>query len=228
MEITNIKPADILPIIGQVEAWDKKCYEHIEHLRVAEATRIRDMMWKYGAGNHSAEEYQGLMNRLYTGMRWESPQWYNNYEVIWWGLSEDPSIHAHNEWHILNSLVDHANFVVANPPYDWVNPIKEVVDNNPDNIYIFWNSVDADVDKEQYQARDIESMKNLCRSDNFLFFTAWTNIREKNWVLKNKIYHEDFNLDEHWIYAWVSSANGINDSNTDRHLIVTVWTNKNW
>jgi hypothetical protein len=57
-----------LPIIGQVEAGDKKVYEHIEHLRVAEATRIRDMMREYGAGNHSAEEYQELMNRLNTGM----------------------------------------------------------------------------------------------------------------------------------------------------------------
>lgn len=68
MEITNIRPVDILPIIGQVESGDKKVYEHIEHLRLAEATRIRDMMWQYGAGNHSPEEYKQLMNRLNTGM----------------------------------------------------------------------------------------------------------------------------------------------------------------
>ncbi len=46
IEITNIRPVDILPIIWQVEAGDKQVYEHIEHLRVAEATRIRDMMWE--------------------------------------------------------------------------------------------------------------------------------------------------------------------------------------
>ena len=66
--ITDLKPAEILPVIGQVEVGDKQCYEHIKHLRVAEATRIRDMMWEYGAGNHSAEEYKQLMSRLNTGM----------------------------------------------------------------------------------------------------------------------------------------------------------------
>lgn len=74
LEIINIRPVDILPIIGQIEAGDKKAYEHIEHLRIAEATRIRDMMWQYGAGNHSPEEYQQLMNRLNTGMLLETPK----------------------------------------------------------------------------------------------------------------------------------------------------------
>ena len=46
--ITNLKPVDILPVIGQVDLGDKQCYDHIEHLRLAEATRIRDMMWEYG------------------------------------------------------------------------------------------------------------------------------------------------------------------------------------
>ena len=74
IEITNIKPVDILPIIGQIEAGDKKAYDHIEHLRIAEATRIREMMWQYGAGNHSANEYKQLMNRLNTGMTLENPE----------------------------------------------------------------------------------------------------------------------------------------------------------
>lgn len=73
MDITNIKPVDILPIIGQVEVGDKKAYEHIEHLRVAEATRIIDMMWEYGTGKHSPQEYQELMMRLNTGMLRETP-----------------------------------------------------------------------------------------------------------------------------------------------------------
>ncbi len=73
MSITNIKPVEILPIIGQVEVGDKQVYSHIEHLRVAEATRIRDMMWKYGAGSHSAAQYQQLMKRLNTGMTFEKP-----------------------------------------------------------------------------------------------------------------------------------------------------------
>jgi hypothetical protein len=32
------------------------------------------MMRKYGAGNHSPEEYQQLMNRLNTGMLLETPK----------------------------------------------------------------------------------------------------------------------------------------------------------
>jgi hypothetical protein len=31
------------------------------------------MMWEYGAGDHSPEEYQQLMNRLNTGMTGEYP-----------------------------------------------------------------------------------------------------------------------------------------------------------
>ena len=44
LALTSIKPVDILPIIGQVEGGDKNVYSHIEHLRLAEATRVRDMM----------------------------------------------------------------------------------------------------------------------------------------------------------------------------------------
>lgn len=47
MQLNFLKPADILPIVGQVEAGDRKAYEHIEHLGIAEATKIRDMMWEY-------------------------------------------------------------------------------------------------------------------------------------------------------------------------------------
>jgi hypothetical protein len=52
----------------KVEVRDKDVYKHIEHLRIPESTVITDMMWKYGAGNYSPEEYQQLMMRLNTGM----------------------------------------------------------------------------------------------------------------------------------------------------------------
>ena len=74
LTVTDIKPVDILPIIGQIETGDKNVYSYIEHLRVAEATRIRDMMWEYGARDYSAEEYQNLMMRLHTGMTLEIPK----------------------------------------------------------------------------------------------------------------------------------------------------------
>jgi hypothetical protein len=40
------------------------------------------MMWKYGAGKHSPEQYQELMNRLNTGMMNECPTKYHNFEII--------------------------------------------------------------------------------------------------------------------------------------------------
>ena len=74
LAVTDLKPVDILPIIGQIERGDKNVYDHIEHLRVAEATRIIDMMWEYGADGHSSAEYQELMGRLYAGMIGETPK----------------------------------------------------------------------------------------------------------------------------------------------------------
>ncbi len=47
MQLNFLSATDILPIVGQVKSGDKKAYEHIEHLGIAEATKIRDMMWEY-------------------------------------------------------------------------------------------------------------------------------------------------------------------------------------
>ena len=82
MPISNLKPGDILPIVDQVEAGDKQAYYHIEHIRLAEATKVRDMMWEYGTGKHSKDEYQQLMGRLITGMMGENPKWYDNYMIV--------------------------------------------------------------------------------------------------------------------------------------------------
>ena len=228
VEITNIRPVDILPIIWQIESWDKKAYEHIEHLRIAEATRIRDMMWKYGAGNHSAEEYQQLMNRLNTGMTMETPQWYSNYEVIWWDYIDEPSKHAHDERDILSTLIDHANFKVVSTEGSRRNNMKQIVDSNPNNIYIFWSSVSADANKEVYTTRDNEAAKELYKSENFLLFFAWWNIREIKWTLINKTYQENTSWDEHGLYSWASAANWKNDNNANIHLIISTWTNAKW
>jgi hypothetical protein len=40
------------------------------------------MMWEYGAGFHSEEEYQVLMKRLNTGMTDEIPYDYDNYVLL--------------------------------------------------------------------------------------------------------------------------------------------------
>lgn len=230
MEINNIRPVDILPIIGQIETGDTQCYEHIEHLRLAEATRIRDMMRKYGAGKHSPEEYQELMNRLNTGMLDESPKWYDNYEIIWWSWYNQPSNHAHNEWNILNTLINHANFKVKYPGTRYDEELYNLCTNNEKSINIFWKSTSFESDKNSYLTQDINQIKKILKMKNFILFWAGTNINEwDDWILKNKIYQEDVNTnDNHWIYWLPSSANWENDNNIDRHLLVTIWTNATW
>lgn len=225
ISIKNIKPEEILPVIWQVELWDKDVYKHIEHLRIAEATRIRDMMWTYGAGNHTPEEYQKLMNRLNTWMLLENPIWYDNYDSIWWEIWRSPSNHAHNERYILNTLINHANFIVINPKNNWITALQNYLGENKNRINIIWCSAYAQVDKKHYLLRDNNTTKEMSKSKNYLLFVAWSNINEENWILKNKIYHEDIDADEHWVY-WVPSwANGINDTIVDMHTIVTIWTN---
>ena len=143
IEITNINPVDILPITWQVEVGDKQCYEHIEHLRIAEATRIRDMMREYGAGNYSAEEYKQLMNRLNTGMTQELPSWYDNYEIIWeWTLWWNWTEHAHTERSILCALINHANLKLVNESIEKSRQsnLMDFIQNNPNSINIFWCS----------------------------------------------------------------------------------------
>jgi len=229
IEITNLKPADILPIVWQIELGDKQAYEHIEHLRIAEATRIRDMMREYGAGNHSAEEYQQLMMRLNTGMIMETPKWYDNFELIW-NLTYQPDDHAHNERYLLDYLIKHSNFkIIQGIRYDSVN---ELINRNPDNINILWNSNYLEItDKDEYirlSERENDKIKEICKSKNLIIFRAWSNIKEENWVLKNKIYHEDVVWDNHWVYSLQSIANWKNDTKIDKHLILTIWTDNDW
>ena len=82
ISIINIKPGAILPVVEQVDEGDTEAYNHIDHLRLAEATRIRDMMWEYGSEKHSKEEYQSLMARLNVGMIQETPLGYSNFDYI--------------------------------------------------------------------------------------------------------------------------------------------------
>ena len=227
IEINNIKPEEILPIVwrDKIQAWDKDVYKHIEHLRIAETTRIRDMMRKYGAGNHSPEEYQNLMNRLNTGMIWESPEWYNNYEIIWWNTS--PSEHAHTERHILNTLINYANFKVANTSIGKrdFDDLLEFIQAHPNDINIFWCSATpimenkSDCDGRSYT-------KDLFNSKNFIIFSAWTNIENPWWIRKNKIYNEEYEADNHWIYSLASLSNSNKDTQPNTHLLVTIATNK--
>ena len=113
--ISDLRPVEILPVVGQVVTGDKQVYDHIEHLRLAEATRIRDMMWEYGAGYHTREEYQQLMERLVVGMSNECPSLTEEFEVVgcnFTDLSRWENGHSHGEWSILNSIVPNTKRIV--------------------------------------------------------------------------------------------------------------------
>ena len=227
IEIINIKPEEILPIVwrDKIQTWDKDVYKHIEHLHIAECTKVRDMMREYGAGDHTPEEYQKLMNRLNTGMVWESPKWYNNYEIIWW--SKQPSEHAHTLWHILNTVIDHANFKVANTSdgnRDF-DDLLEFIKGHPNDINIFWCSTTPIIENKS-DCFERWYTKDLFNSKNFILFSAWTNIKNTWWTIKNKIYNEEYEADEHWIYSLASLSNSDKNNQPNTHLFVTIATNK--
>ena len=235
IEINNIKPVDILPVIGQVEQWDKECYNHIEHLRLAEATRIRDMMRNYGAGNHSKQEYQQLMNRLNTVMYNEIPEWYNNYEFLlqesWsneWPIS--PSDHAHQERFILDELMNHTKLKVfvtmwKDSGEELLNNLSNTVNSN-DNIYILWVSMESNWDKNSIPPYYLRHEK-LTKLKRLILFCAWGNIREIEWERRTKTYQANKDINNPDAIHWFSSiANWENDEILDKHVMVTIGTNK--
>ena len=224
IEIENINPEDLMP---ELEIWDKNVYKHIEHLRIPESTVITDMMWKYGAGNYSPEEYKQLMMRLNTGMLWENPVDYDNYEAVWWTPWSTPSNHAHAEWFTLNTLIKHANFKVIDTSGFW-NDLYNLCKSDPNKINIIWLSKWADAwNKEEYNTRNNENFKQYDKEKNRLVFCAWWNIRTEDNNLHNRVYQEEVDLpDQHSVYWPRSRAHGKNDNTLDRHLLITFGTNK--
>ena len=239
--ITDVRPVDILPVIGQVLAinGDPKVYDNFEQLRLAEATRIVDMMWEYGAGDHSKEEYQRLMGRLNTGMVMESPLGYDNYEILGITDGNTPSNHAHCEWFILNTLVKHAHYII---PFWEKEPFKpssqlmlEFVKANPNTINVFGQSSSAtSLTKEGFEKdfiRDVaQSHKGeleLYDCNNYIHFAAGTNIETEGGSLRTKIYNWDYEAeDNNGYYSTCSLANSDKNTRPGSHLLVTIATDK--
>ena len=233
--ITDLKPVDILPFIGQVTNGDIQGYDHIEHLRIAEATRIRDMMWNYGAGKYSIEDYRMLMGRLTTGMLSEIPAEYDNFEII--GPDDgraEPTAHGHSLWSVLISIVKYANYVVI--PHYTVSYVREedvlydYLQNHPNTIIIFGQSFNSDFDTyDSFQAyekefRDFFDLLYNCK--NYLQFSAGTNLEMWDDVLKNKIYSGEYQADIHGLYSNASMANSDKNDRPGYHLMVTIGTDK--
>lgn len=239
LSIEDLKPVDILPVIGQVTNGDPKVYDYIEHLRIAEATVIRDMMWEYGAGEHSKEQYQQLMGRLNTGMFEENPLGYDNYEIL--GTKEgyrEPGNHAHCEWFILNTLVRHVNYII---PFWETNPYKmsyqlmlEYVKANPNTINVFGQSscpfayTKGRFDQEfiDNTVRDHEGEQELYNCKNYIHFAAGTNIEYNDGILLNKLYNGEYESDENGYYSTGSLANSDKNNRPESHLLVTIATDK--
>lgn len=228
-EIRNIQPKEILPIVWNINKWDKKIYEYIEHLRIAECTRIRDMMRKYWAWNYSPEEYQQLMLRLHTWMIWEIPSWFNNFEIIGEKNSAETE-HWYRTRDILNTIINHANFIVL---ADFQDSLDELYQKQPQNsINIFAESIWSEqTSKEKYNKNNSEyvNFKKYLNKNNFILFVAWTNLCEIDNNSINKICQENTDLpDNHSIYSIPqSSANSKNDWSI-KNMFLTIWTDKDW
>ena len=233
--ITDIRPVDILPIIGQVTNGDTQGYDHIEHLRIAEATRIRDMMWNYGAGKYSIEDYRTFMARLTTGMLSEIPAEYDNFEII--GPDDgraEPNAHGHSLWSVLTSIVKYANYVVI--PHYTVSSVREeevlyeYLQNHPNTINIFGQSFNIGLDTyevfQPYEKDFREFFDLLYNCKNFLHFVAGTNLEMWGDVLKNKIYNGEYEADIHGFYSNASMANSDKNDHPGYHLMVTIGTDK--
>lgn len=237
--ITGLRPVEILPVLGQITAGDPDVYNYIDNLRLVEATRIRDMMWEYGAGDHSKEEYQKLMGRLNTGMTHEIPLGYNNYELL--GSSEVYPGYSHGHadscWSILDILVSHANFIVPTysrePDLTGEQLMLEYVKANPNTINVFGQSASDNCEtREEYDLNFIQDPNGahagafeLFECKNYIHFAAGSNIQlydQKQW--KVKIYNGDYEADEYGMYFACSMANSDRNTRPGSHLLVTIGT----
>ena len=242
VSISSLMPIEIMPFIGQVTMGDKQVYYHIEHLRLAEATRIRDMMLMYGAGQHSGEEYRELMDKLVVGMSNEAPSSSESYEVVGRGfsdLSKWGDNHSNAEWNIMNSIIPNTRRILEiNGFYDaeiggWHTEKPEQIDyinmesfltENPNSIVILARSADAEYYDGYHEHEDDANIKQFCKSGRLIFFKSGGNIETHNGVLINKCFHKDVKADGHCVYSTQSIANGKNDEVADMALLVTYGT----
>ena len=121
------------------------------------------MMRKYGAGNHSKKEYQTLMSKLNTGMIWESPIWYDNFETIGENIQE--SYHAYRERNILNTIINHTNFKVVS----WLDKLCNLAKQDPNKINIIWLSMSASANKEEYNKWGMDYQGNQLKIKNWFY-----------------------------------------------------------
>ena len=236
----DLKPVDIIPAVGQVTGGDRDVYDHIEHLRITEAMRIRDMMWEYGTGNSSREEYQELMGRLVVGMMNECPPLTEEFEIVGRGftVSGGGDGHSKKEWGILNMIVPNTRRIIAinafydkdvssfteSPQSDWIN-MDAFMEAYPNSIVVLAKSTSSNDYDSYHEASDAAMIRDYCRSGKLIFFKSVGNVHEKDGTLISKCFHKDVATDGRGLYADQSMANGKNDAEADMAYFLSVGTN---
>lgn len=230
--INDLKPGDILPIVDQVQTGDRQIYYHTEHLRLAEAIRISDMMWEYGAGSYTVDDYRQLMDRLSVIMGTETPQEYTDFDYIGESSGMEPSDHSDIEWFILETLVKHVNRKVLKTGYpEWGEVALNYFSSHPASFNIIGCSAHMEAHTKDSYDKYFSNSPFIAISDldNVIIFASGSNIRRNadDGGYTTKIYQGDIdsNGDPNGGYREFSFANGKNDEVLNHHAILSFATN---
>lgn len=241
ISIIHLQPVEILPIIGQVTVGDRNFYDHIKHLRIAEAVRIADMMWEHGAGNYSVEQYKRLMERLCNVMIGEiPPETFNDWEFIEqpdYPHAVHPDDHSYTMCSIMNSLLKHNHFYAFLGTPDF---IESYVTSRPDKVFI---AACAAVPVENYseieysESSQILAVTRWENAENVIHFSALGNIASPPPIKRTSAQQEVRNIKlARYFGTLITSTNGIspgrgtafahgcNDKFLDNHIIASVGT----
>lgn len=229
IDFPEIDDKEILPIIWEVEDWNKNFYKSIEHLWIPKAIKTIQMMIKNGTKNLSPEQYKQRMSKLQPVMIWECPTWFDvdDYNPIW-NLASTPWNHAHKEFFILKTLLPKE--IKPNIINSWLfnndyTTLKNLWESNPDKIFITSNSICPNLNVEEYSTYTWDNLIECSKWKNIIVFWWWTNIEMINGVLKNQINQWNVQPNRNSVYARVSNAHNQNDYNRDKHIFVTIPAN---
>lgn len=228
VSINNIKPEEVFPQIAQIKAWDPNIYKYVEDLRVAETYVMRDMMWKYGTGKYSPEEYQQLLSRVTMGLIEEKPDNYQDYERIW--PSFTPTIRDHGVYvfkNLINLQWKQTKVMNLSGKGEWrAKNLSEYAKAHPNDIFLFSNSTTPTAISQTNYKNEVfeQNIIDLCDLPNVIIFVAWGDTETDNWVslkiLYNGVYDEKF---WEWRYLYSSMANSDKNNYPSSNMRIVVW-----
>ena len=229
LQIDMIQPEAIFPQIKQIEAWDPKIYEYVEDLRVAEAYVMRDMMWKYGTGKYSPEEYQKLLSRVTMGLIEEIPDNYQDYPRIW-PTPTSVNITDHGICAFKNLINLKGEFTniknLANLGGGWGKNLLEYAKEHPDDIFIFSSSATKTAYSQNEYKTNVfdQNIIDLCNLPNVIIFVSWGDTKTVNWENLKIIYNGDYNeVKWNWRYLYSSMANSDKNNYPSSNMRIVIW-----